>query len=447
MRRAIWVLAATVLLGPAAMGAETNLAGGALVTHYVPEVPYSTEPPACGDWCCGYDDYAISDPLHENIRIDGPAGAIWYVLAAWSEPKVWCGTEFGFGNYDPGVCTIDESGYCVPVSGLEISTEGWPGPNQGTAITTTGTDYWTGNWVPVYYFVSYVYAVAGQIPIAADPTTSFVGFSNCENPTQSYPVDENSEAWYYRGAMGFNTDGIRAAPSVVPQAVCCVGTSCLIQTEAACDDLGGEWHPEWPESCDPNPCDPVHPCCFGTTTLSCGLLTQSLCASRPGPGVWHPEWDSCDPDPCKVAACCVGETCTELTELECVNASGIWLETVEGCDPNPCLTYVCCIPSQPCQNLTEDDCLAITGATWHEGYKCNDPGVECDALGACCLDADPYCVLTWEQGCLDLHPEVTPPFTPGQVWHPGGDCQVGNPWCHPSPVEETTWGRIKQLYQ
>lgn len=36
--------------------------------------------------------------------------------------------------------------------------------------------------------------------------------------------------------------------------VCCVGEECYITTETGCADMGGEWHPEW-DSCDPNPCE------------------------------------------------------------------------------------------------------------------------------------------------------------------------------------------------
>ena len=449
MKRAIWVFAATLLLGPAAMAGVDNLAGGALITHYVSGIPFSTDAPACGDWCCAYAGFEISDPADEVLRINSGTAAVWYVLAAWSEPKIWKGVEFGFGNYvnDPAMFAFVAFGPCFPVDGLELPTAGWPGPNEGMAITVSGADVWSGNWLPVYSFTGYAYDAVGQIPIDVDPATGVIAFVNQQNPPQTYPVDPNADPDFYRGAMGINTEGIRAAPSTVPVAVCCIGTSCVVQTEAGCADLGGEWYPGWGEICDPNPCDPVRVCCFGTTTLSCGLLTESLCLSRPGPGVWHEEWESCDPDPCKTAACCNGEVCTLHTELECVNISGTWLETIEDCDPNPCLTYVCCVPGQACQNLPEVDCLAITGATWHEGYKCNDTGVDCDALGACCFETPPYCVMMWEDECHDAHPEITGEFVPGQIWHPDGNCNEGNPWCAPSPVEETSWGRIKQLYQ
>ena len=222
---------------------------------------------------------------------------MWYVLAAWSESKEWCGVEYGFGTFDASILAFDDHGPCFPVDGLELPTSGWPGPNEGVAMTVVGGDTWTGNWVPVYYFVGYAYSEAGQIPIDVDPQGPFIGFANCQNPPGIFPVAENTPTEFRRGAMGINIEGIRAAPGTPPpMAVCCVDLSCLIRTEVECADLGGVWHPEW-ESCDPNPCDPEAVCCYGPMHVQCVVVPESQCAALPS-GVWHPEWTSCDPNPC-----------------------------------------------------------------------------------------------------------------------------------------------------
>ena len=36
--------------------------------------------------------------------------------------------------------------------------------------------------------------------------------------------------------------------------VCCEGELCHITTEFGCTGLNGEWHPEW-TTCEPDPCD------------------------------------------------------------------------------------------------------------------------------------------------------------------------------------------------
>ena len=128
-----------------------NLEGGVFLAHHPPGVQYSQGV----DWCQAYfESFAIDScsEQHNRIDLDGNEGqsSIWYVLAAWNEEKEWCGAEFGFGEYDPDAYAFIEWGPCSPGENLEIPTENWPGPNEGTAVTTTDTA-WSGNFVPVYW--------------------------------------------------------------------------------------------------------------------------------------------------------------------------------------------------------------------------------------------------------------------------------------------------------
>ncbi len=239
-------------ISPVAMADVNDLSGGAMITHYEAAIAFSSDPPAEG-WCGAYSAHAISHSAQEVVRIDGPGEYVWYVLAAWDEPKVWSGTEFGFGSYPGDIFSIYSYGPCYPVTGIELPTPGWPGPNEGTAIVVLETNYWTGNWKQVYYFTGYAYANVGIIPIDVDPITDFVGFTNCDQNPQLFPVLPNSGTSIFRGGMGFNTEGYRAAPAGL-LSVCCVGTACFILTQSECADLSGEWHSEW-EDCDPDPCD------------------------------------------------------------------------------------------------------------------------------------------------------------------------------------------------
>ncbi len=443
MRRMLWALALVVVFATPVPADVNNLAGGAMIAHYVDELAYSGDEPAEG-WCGAYTPYAITDHTEQVNRMDvatyGPK--VWYVIAAWSEDKNWCGGQFGTNDYDAAVFTPVEAFPCFPDVGLEIPEADWPGPSSGTAFVTTETS-WTGNYVPIYFFGGYAYGYGTPDVVELVPYTPsgsqvdpFAGFSNCQSP----PIDYDALAL---GGMGVNTDGIYAQPEVIEVGACCVGTTCLPGlTQQQCDDQGGDvWYVD--TSCSPNPCDPTGVCCYGSTTISCAVNTESQCATLQG--TWHPEWTSCDPNPCKPAACCTDGECQILTELECQQAGGdFWLQTVTSCDPNPCLTYACCIPGEACQNLTEDECLAITGATWHEGFKCNQ--AHCDNLGACCFDEEPYCRMMWEAECAANHPEITGGFEPGEIWHPTRDCESDDP-CFPSPVQESTWGQIKRLYQ
>jgi hypothetical protein len=411
MKWAIWAFAAVLFSGTAALADVDNLTGGALATHYVPEITYSSDAPACGDWCCAYEGHEISDKQQENVRIDEGTTAIWYVLAAWLEPKTWSGTEFGFGSFDAEIFGFYSYGWCFPVSGLEIPTAGWPGPNEGIAGVVTDNQYWSGNWVNVYYFAGYAYSGVGTIPLDIDPPTEFIGFANSLNPPGYFAVEDNADPDYYRGAMGINTDGVRAGPSTVPPAICCVPVGndieCYVRSEGDCVDLGGTWRPELGDDCgttpEENPCDPARACCFGTASLTCTVTTETKCHNKPGPGVWYENLTSCTPDPCNDAACCVGEVCSVETQLDCEALGGHFVAGVVTCDSAPC------------------------------------------DKGACCFTEEPYCQFIYKDECQAAH-GITGEFTPGDLWHQNRDCGATDP-CYPNPVEESSWGRIKRLYQ
>ncbi|MBM3318294.1 MAG: hypothetical protein FJY75_10640, partial [Candidatus Eisenbacteria bacterium] len=207
-------------------------------------------------------------------RIDSPGMAVWYVLSAWTESKQWCGVEFGFGGYDGGAFLVAGHGACFPSAGLTIPTSGWPGPGEGIALAATDTP-WAGNFQAVYWIAGYVYSEE-VIPLSADPANGFGGWAGCEDQ------EEFAAAGY--GGMGLLADGIYACPQgeeddgggegeegedmaaddaageldFGSEAACCIGACCEITTELECQDLGGQFHPEW-GTCAPNPCSPAHP--------------------------------------------------------------------------------------------------------------------------------------------------------------------------------------------
>ncbi|MCK4303256.1 MAG: hypothetical protein KAY24_03365 [Candidatus Eisenbacteria sp.] len=252
------ILIALVTVGLAAGIAHadpSNLESGVFIAHYPALLEFSSNPPPEG-WCQHYlDSYAITACEDQVNRIDTQGGVVWFVLAAWSESKEWCAVEFGLGSYDAAAFLITDHGACFPEAGLELPSDNWPGPNEGTAITVTG-DPWLGNLQPVYYFSGYAYS-AGVIPLAVDPGANFGGTANCENPPLAWDVAAF-------GAMGMFTDGIYACPQGgIPgghspggneAAVCCFGEECRLMTPEACEEAGGEFHPEWGD-CTPNPCD------------------------------------------------------------------------------------------------------------------------------------------------------------------------------------------------
>ncbi len=183
---------------------HNSLRGGALIAHFPTGMAFSSDPPT-GGWCQHYwDNYRIEDCEEQVNRIDTEDEVIWFVLAAWDEEKEWCGTEFGFGEYDSTAFVITGFSPCWPADGLEIPTAAWPGPEEGTAIVVT-SDPWEGNFVPVYWFSGYAYE-EGLIPLAKDPATGFAGTANCANPPGTWAADS-------LGGMGLFQDGVYACPA------------------------------------------------------------------------------------------------------------------------------------------------------------------------------------------------------------------------------------------
>jgi hypothetical protein len=268
----LWfMVAGGVLADPA------DLTNGVFIAHAPSGFQYTSDPPG-GSWCAAYaQNYAITSCEQQDNEIDSQDMAVWYVLSAWTESKEWCGTQFGFGDYDAGNFSIMGHGACFPSGGLTIPSSGWPGPNEGIALTTTDEN-WSGNFEPVYWIAGYAYG-EDLIPLGPDPDGDFAGWARCGDQLEAEAVA--------LGGMGLLTDGIYVCPedslgdsggtssdAVVsdetvdggdlaggdsdPVVVCCVGECCWVLTAEECANLGGAVHEEYPD-CDGNPCRTWHP--------------------------------------------------------------------------------------------------------------------------------------------------------------------------------------------
>lgn len=327
MKRVLFALA---LLGVAVGGANaqpSNLAGGALIAHYDPMYIWSDAP------CDDYFMYPLTTCDDQLNRVDTSTyvEVTWYVIADWDtvEGKVWCGCQFGFSPYDPGIMYFLNATPCYPPDGgLEIASPGWPGPDEGTAIVATGAA-WEGDMLPQYAFNAYAYGYGSPdvVQLVPDPSVAnpFGGFGNCESPPESWDAA--------LGGLGVNMDGtyVCGEPQV-EDFVCCVEEECIIvHAEQECIDLGGEFHPEWDNCGPPNPCETRAACCLEGV---CTITNQQECDAIGGE--FHPEWPECEPNPCPpFGACCFDQCeCIEMYEEECLAQGGIYVGGP--CDPNPC---------------------------------------------------------------------------------------------------------------
>ncbi len=114
-------------------------------------------------------------------------------------------------------------------------------------------------------------------------------------------------------------------------------------------------------------------CCF-TEAPYCRMLPETDCLLQGG--TWlGPEW-TCNPDPCPhPGACCLIGACSIMFAENCLLVGGTFLGPDTLCEPNPC-PAVCCfdIPVAPhgCEVMLEDDCLAAQGF-WHPQWNTCDP--------------------------------------------------------------------------
>jgi len=242
-----WIsLSGFLLVMPSALATPEDLTGGVFITHYVPEVTFSWDPPSP---CEAYGPYAITSCAQQCTRVDTDStlAIVIFILAAWTEDKEFGGVEFGMGDYSYGVFLPTGWDPCFPPSGgLLIPACSFPSPENGTVFVAVG-EPWRGNFVPVLWLAGNASAQSGVVPLSEDPATHFAGTSNWEPPYIGYRA-------VALGALGINTDGLPVCPGD-PAAACCLadGSCWLLSVFENCNMLGGVWHPDW-IACDPNPC-------------------------------------------------------------------------------------------------------------------------------------------------------------------------------------------------
>jgi len=108
-------------------------------------------------------------------------------------------------------------------------------------------------------------------------------------------------------------------------------------------------------------------------------------------------------------------------------------EGMNACPPDDFLG-ACCFADGHCEQLTSRQCEAQGGTYWGVGIPC-DPN-PCEPPGGACCFEDGSCQFIFQWQCETMG---------GQYQGDGTQC-APNP-CHPTPVEKTTWGRIKAGYR
>lgn len=225
-------------------------------------------------------------------------------------------------------------------------------------------------------------------------------------------------------------------PCPQPPGACCFPDGrCEFLTELACADAAGQWL-GMDVPCDPNPCSqPSGACCFPDG--SCQFITEAACTTAGG--TWLGMDTNCTPNPCTQpsGACCFPDgSCQIITEADCATAGGTWLGMDASCTPNPCTqpSGACCFADGTCQLLPQAECLAADGVWLGMDATCT-PNPCHQPEGACCME-NGECVVLTEALCQQQH---------GVYYGNNVPC-IPNP-CPVSPVEKSSWGRIKAKYR
>lgn len=150
-------------------------------------------------------------------------------------------------------------------------------------------------------------------------------------------------------------------------------------------------------------------------------------------GFNQPGWVTC-PTAAAEGACCVGGSCSLTCENEC---QGDFQGQNTVCDPNPCvITYGACCIYGGCIIVTQEQCVGGGGIYLGDGTDCEHYGEECfqPPFGACCIGSD--CIIEISGICAEMG---------GTFQGVGTSCNP-NP-CPVTPVEQSSWGRIKLQYR
>ncbi|MCA9256429.1 MAG: hypothetical protein KDA33_12365, partial [Phycisphaerales bacterium] len=114
----------------------------------------------------------------------------------------------------------------------------------------------------------------------------------------------------------------------------------------------------------------------------CTDVVGPLACTGPG-GIYLGEGTACESDGylCDFGACCTGEGCLQLLQIECDQAGGVF-QTGAECGEGFC--GACCTLEGQCIDSTSDQCANLDGATFFADQTCDSNPCGPPPTGACC---------------------------------------------------------------
>jgi len=328
----------------------------------------------------------------EGLNPNGTQGidreqVIWLVAVFRPESSPGVTTiQFGIAhNLPAGQGFFTDYGVCGP-SSIELPDSGWPESGFGDLVAYGSPVY--DRVFPFYWFAVFADGPGSYFGTRTYPTTNEAKWVDDGNP----PAED---LCYYFGTIRWDGRGRNPCPCCPDQGACCLpdGYCCLADPDP-CTTLGGTFQGSG-TACDPNPCHPVGSCCL--CGGECRVLSAEDCAAQGGE-YWNFQ-PNCDPNPCpaQIGVCCLPSgNCVEVYCIqECNDQGGSFMGYGGSCTENPCAQpqAACCFDDGSCRYLAAEDCALAGGQS--QGY-----GTDCDPN---------HCPVT--------------------------------------PVDRTTWGRIKAAYK
>jgi hypothetical protein len=179
-----------------------------------------------------------------TTRHDGIETIVLSIFAAFpsaATPRL-AAAAFGW-TYDESVLSIVDWGPCAS---FEISTDGWPAPGQGTAVSWGSDNVQTSSLIEVYWAAAYdYYGVPATLQLIRNP------LGNGDFVDDSIPaLDDEIVAF---GSFGFFTRGELPCPPERFAGICCLGDACSpVSDRDVCERQDGAFLAGI--ACDPDPC-------------------------------------------------------------------------------------------------------------------------------------------------------------------------------------------------
>ncbi len=237
-------------------------ANAVLIPHLQPGIEYSA-----GEIYSGQStlrrcaDAIVSGPYDSGEEVEA---RVFYLILSVENcpgPRGFGGIEFGFEQYDQSAIEITSHGYYCPPRAeiLVIPTAGWPGPNEGVAITYGGDQrdrIRTETILELAWFAAYVYG-AETLPLGIMPSSRVAQIVDGSNP----PNIDELEEWQL-GVLAFGQAGYNPCAPPNVRGACCLAGRCQEIYRGDCELQGGVFQGENTD-CFPNPCLPPKPTTWG----------------------------------------------------------------------------------------------------------------------------------------------------------------------------------------